>query len=50
MEELFSAPFKPLFGVASHFVSSHDGVTDTGNQIKHQYIEDAFVGSIIKVE
>ena len=48
--ELSTAPLEPKFGVASHFISSHDGKTESRNQIKHQYIQEVFVSNIAKTE
>ena len=36
--DLSSAHFNHKFGVASHFISSCDGITDTGNQTNHHNI------------
>ena len=41
--ELSTAPLEPKFGVASHFMSSHNDDTDSRNQIKHQYIQEALL-------
>ena len=36
--------------MVSHFISSCDGKTDSRNQTKHQYIQEAFVSNIAKIE
>ena len=41
-----TALLNPKFGVASHFVSSHDDKINSGNQTKHQHIQEAFVSNI----
>ena len=38
-----AAHLNPEFDIASHFISSHHDITDTGNQTKHQFIQEAFV-------
>jgi hypothetical protein len=36
-------------GVPLHFVSSRDGETESGNQTKHQYIQEIFVSNLDKI-
>ena len=48
--ELSNASLDPMFGVTSHFISSHDGKTDSGNQTKYQYIQEAFSTNIAETE
>ena len=48
--QVFTALFNPKFGAASHFSSNCNGETDTGNQIKPQYIQEAFISKIVKIE
>jgi hypothetical protein len=45
-----TTPLDPKVGVPSHFISSCDGEAESGNQSKAQYIQQAFVSSIEKVE
>ena len=40
----------PKMGVPSHFVSTRDGETETGNQTRHEHIQEIFVSNIEKVE
>ena len=40
----------PKFGVPSHLVSTHDGKTESGNQTKHQFIQETFCSNNDKVE
>ena len=48
--ELSVAPLDPKFGLVSHFVSNHYGNTDAGNKTKQQYIQEAFVSIVNKLE
>ena len=43
-------PLDPKMGVLSHFVSSCDGETETGNQTKSQMIEEVFVSNHDKLQ
>ena len=40
----------PKMGVPSHFVSARDGETETGNQTRHEHIQETFVSNLEKVE
>ena len=44
--EISTASIEPKFGIASHFISSHDGITDSGNQTKHHNIQEVFINNI----
>ena len=44
-----TTPLEPKLSVPSHFVSSRDGETETGNQTKHQYIQEVFVSNYDKL-
>ena len=48
--DLATSPLDPKMGVPSHFVSSRDGETESGNQTKHQFIQEVFVSNFNKVE
>ena len=48
--DLATSPLDPKMGVPSHFVSSRDGETETGNQTKHQFIQEVFVSNFDKVD
>ena len=43
-------PVELKMGVPSHFVSSHDGETETGDQTKYQIIEEVFVSNADKLQ
>ena len=45
-----TTPLDPKMGVPSHFVSSCDGETETGNQTKSQMIEEVFVSNHDKLQ
>ena len=45
-----TAPLDPSMGVPSHFVSSRNGKTETGNQTKSQFIQEIFVSNLEKVK
>ena len=45
-----TTPLEPKLGVPSHFVSSCDGETETGNQTKSQMIEEVFVSNHDKLQ
>ena len=40
--EAATSPLDPKMGVPSHFISSRDGKTESGNQTKHQFIQEMF--------
>ena len=48
--ELSTATLDPKFDVASHFISSHDDKINSRNQTKYQYMQEAFVSNIVKIE
>ena len=48
--KLVSASLGPMFAVAFHLISSHDGMTDCKNQTKHYGIQEVFVNNIAKIE
>ena len=48
--ETATFPLDPKMGVASHFISSRDGETDSGNQTKHQFIQEMFCSNFDKLE
>ena len=45
-----TTPLDPKMGVLSHFVSSCDGETETGNQTKSQMIEEVYVSNHDKLQ
>jgi hypothetical protein len=45
-----TTPLEPKLGVPSHFVSSRDGEAESGNQTKHQFIQEVFVSNNEKLE
>ncbi len=44
-----TTPLKNRFGVSSHFVNSCDGEVESGDQSKHQFIQETFILNIVKV-
>ena len=46
--ELFTTPLDTTFGVTSHFINSHDGKTDSGNQPKHQLIKKLLLAVLLR--
>ena len=43
--EAATAPLDPKMGVPSHFVSSRDGETESGNETGARYIQEVFVSN-----
>ena len=48
--DLAMSPLDPKIGVPSHFISNRDGKTESGNQTKHQFIQEVFVSNFNKVD
>ena len=48
--EAATSPLDPKMGVPSHFISSRDGETESGNQTKQQFIQEMFCSNFDKLE
>ena len=49
-QELSTALIDLKFVAASHFIHSHSGKNESRNQKKHQYIQEAIISNIAKIE